>query len=132
MKAIHPLFLSLLFLIAIAAHAQTPPNDATQEVTQENNTPPVPNPKPQIIIQSVANILSHVGAIVADPHSRPNIGQNATGILANIVNIAMVAGKRACKNQLEFLTIMCDELHLDQETRHIIQQKLEEIQREIE
>jgi len=127
MRLLSRLVIVLPLLLAPVIHAKQNWQHV-QEIEEEIPVAQPPNEKPQIIIQSVANIISHVGSIVGDPHNKQTIGQNVTGILAHIVNIALVAGKRTYKNQQELLTALCDELHLDEETRVIIQQKLEEIQ----
>jgi hypothetical protein len=129
MKFLQSLFLAPLLLLSITAYADqiyveigTTPGPI-QEILPQS----CPTPKEEIL-GGVGNILTLAGAIVSNPHSRPNIAQCATGILANIINIALVAGKRAYKNRAELLSFMFDELHLDQEMRAIIEQKLEELE----
>lgn len=95
-------------------------NDHTQEG----------NPKHQTIVQGAANILANVAAIMNQPRNKENVRERVTGILANIINIALVSGKRDHRSRSEFFTIICDELHLDDEMRDILKQKIEELNRE--
>ena len=97
--------------------------DVKIEITQDQES----DPKPQIIIQSVANILANVSAIAAAPRDKQNLGQGITGILANVINIALISGKHNHRSKLDLFNMICDELHLDEKTRELIKQKIEEL-----
>jgi hypothetical protein len=129
MKLTHTLFLTPLLLIATTTHADQIYVDAQwQEPIQEIAPKPRPNEKAAAIIGSVAGILNGVGTIVDNPRDKQNISQGVTGILAHIINIALMAGKRDCKSRQELFDLIFDELHLDQEMREIIKLKVEKIQ----
>lgn len=128
MNRLQSLFLTPFLLLSI--HTEQRCNENAQEIVVDIPLQSRPNEKPQIIIGSVANILAHVGRIVGNPHDKPNLGENVTGILANIINIALAAGKKDYKHRQELLSSIFDELHLDQEIREIIKLKVEEIQEE--
>jgi len=127
MKRLSILLLTPLLIIATATHAEDDGNDATREV--EEIAQEAQNAKPQVILHSIANIVAHIGSIVGNPHNKPNVGQNVTGILGNIVNIALAASHRGLKTEEEFMAYFIDELHLDQELRAIIEQEAQEIRR---
>lgn len=85
------------------------------------------NPKHQTIIQGTANILANVAAIMNQPRNKENVRERVTGILANIINIALVSGKRDHRSHSELFTTICNELNLDDEMRDILKQKIEEL-----
>jgi hypothetical protein len=127
--------LTLALLITHFCQAREMPA-YVQEIVPEieieiiDNCPQQNNPKPQIIIQGVANILANVGAIVSAPRNKQKVSNGVTGILANIINIALVSGKRDHRSGIELFNIICDELNLDEPTREIVKQKIEEINQE--
>lgn len=129
MKLTQNPFLTPLLLLATITHAnQICIEVQLQEPIQEIAPKPRPHEKAAAIIGSVAGILNGVGTIVDNPRDKQNIGQGVTGILAHIINIALMAGKRDCKSRQELLDLIFDELHLDQEMRETLKRKVEEIQ----
>jgi len=127
MKRLPILLLTPLLLLSVIAYATHRGDDATHEVEEIV----LENPKPQIIIHSVANILAQIGSIIGNPHNKPNVGQNVAGILGNIVNIALIASKRGFTTEQEIMDYLVNELHLDQEIRRIIEHEAEEVRRTI-
>lgn len=85
------------------------------------------NAKQQIILQGITNILAGVKGIVSEPRNKNNVRDRVTGILANIINIALIARKNDHRSRLEIFTIICDELDLDDATREIIKLKIEKL-----
>jgi hypothetical protein len=126
--------LALTLLIAPICHARQIPAHVQEIVpTIEIEIIPEPqpeNPKQQAIILGAANILANAAAIAGSPHDRQNVGQAVTGILANIINIALISGKRDHRSRAELFNIICDELHLDDTMREIVKQKIEELNHE--
>ena len=126
--------LALALLIAPICHARKIPahvQEIVPTIEIEIVSEPQPeNPKQQAIILGAANILASAAAIAASPRDRQNVGQAVTGILANIINIALVSGKRDHRSRSELFNIICDELHLDDEMKEIIKQKIEELNKE--
>lgn len=128
MKYVRILFCTLCSFYAVSLHAESFDNDATREI-DEIALEQAHNPKPQIILNGIANIVAHIGSIVGNPHNRPNVGHNVTGILGNIISIALAASQRGYKTEDELWIYLIDELHLDQELRRIIEHEAEEIDR---
>lgn len=127
-------YLTVVLLIAPICHARKIPAHVQEIVpTIEIEIVPEPqpeNPKQQAIILGAANILANAAAIAGSPRDRQNVGQAVTGILANIINIALISGKRDHRSRTELFNVICDELNLDDAIREIIKLKIEEINQE--
>ena len=123
MKQMYRFFFVSLLITASFATADC--INATNELDQIDQAPL--NPKPQEIGNGIANIVTHISAIVGNPHNRPNVVQNTIGILGNIVNIALVAANRGYKTKQQIMDYLIEELHLDQELRCIAECEEEKI-----
>jgi hypothetical protein len=128
--------LTLALLIAPICHARQIPAHIqeiipTVEIEIIDDHSQSTNQKPPVILQSVANVLANVAAIVNAPRDKDNVRQGVTGILANIINIALVSGKRDHRSHSELFNIICDELNLDDAMKEIIKQKIEELNKEV-
>lgn len=124
--------LSLTLLIAPLCHCRPIPAHVQEIIpeieidlapSEEQN----PNPKQQIILQGVANILAGVQGIVSEPRNKNNVRERVTGILANIINIALISRKNDHRSQDKLFTIICDELDLDNSMREMIRLKINEL-----
>lgn len=123
------LVIPLLFNVA-ALHSETWNEDVSLEIEQIALDEP-PNAKPQAILHSIANIVAHIGSIIGNPRNKQNVGHGVTGILGNIVNIALVASHRGLRTEPELLDFLVNELHLDQELKRMITQEAIKIHRTI-
>lgn len=121
MKFVHICALTPLLLLSLTTYTQREAPDATEEVEEIQQ---VENPKAQVIIHSVANIVAHVGSIAGDKHNKPNICHNVAGIIGNIANIILAAKHHRCKTEQELLDYLINDLHLDELLTNIIEQEM--------